>query len=332
MKAQSTKTGIFFAVLAAALYALNSPLSKLLLDYMPPTLTAGFLYIGAGAGMGVIALTRKISKRAPNEPRLTKKDLPYTVAMILLDIAAPVCLLFGLKYTSAANASLLNNFEIVATSIIALVVFKEKISLRLWFGILFVTLSCALLSFEDISSLKFSTGSLTILAACVLWGFENNCTRKISSKDPLQIVLLKGIFSGAGSLSIGFATGERITVLWSVFAVLGVGFVAYGLSIFFYVHAQRLLGAARTSAYYAAAPFIGTLLSLAVFKEAPRYTYFIALILMVAGAWLSTNDEPPFKRRKKQGQRHATAERDIAADPHGQSVATDDFGSPDKTD
>lgn len=215
--------------------------------------------------------------------------------MILLDIAAPVCLLFGLKSTIAANASLLNNFEIVATAIIALAVFKERISPRLWFGILFVTLSCALLSFEDISGLKFSFGSLFILAACVCWGFENNCTRKISSKDPLQIVLLKGIFSGLGSLIIGLAIGERVSVLWSVFAVLGVGFVAYGLSIFFYVYAQRMLGAARTSAYYAVAPFIGTLLSLIIFRELPHYTYFIALGLMAVGAWLSSQDKPLFK-------------------------------------
>ena len=104
----------------------------------------------------------------------------------------------------------------------------------------------------------------------------------------MEIVLLKGIFSGLGSLLIGFIIGERITVLWSVFAVIGVGFVAYGLSIFFYVHAQRILGAARTSAYYAVSPFIGTLLSLVIFREIPHYTYFIALALMIIGAWLSS--------------------------------------------
>ena len=299
MKSISIKTGIFLAVLAAAFYAINSPFSKILLDYMPSTLMAGFLYIGAGIGMGVIALIRKLKKTENVEIKLTKKELPYTVAMILLDIAAPICLLFGLKSTSAANASLLNNFEIVVTAIIALVVFKEKISMRLWFGILFVTLSCALLSFEDITSLQFSFGSLFILVACICWGFENNCTRKISSKDPLQIVLLKGIFSGLGSIIIGLTIGERVTVLWSVFAVLGVGFVAYGLSIFFYVYAQRILGAARTSAYYAIAPFIGTLLSLVIFREIPHYTYFIALGLMAVGAWLSSRDEPLINRRKK---------------------------------
>ena len=228
----SHKTGILLAVLAAALYALNSPLSKLLLDFMPPTLMAGFLYVGAGLGMGVIALLRRASGRQTNEARLSKKELPYTLAMILLDIAAPIFLLVGLSHTTAANASLLNNFEIVATAVIALAVFQERISTRLFGGILFVTLSCALLSFESVAQLQFSVGSLFVLLAAVCWGFENNCTRKISSKDPMQIVLLKGIFSGLGSIIIGLVMGERISFLWSIPAVLGVGFVAYGLSIF----------------------------------------------------------------------------------------------------
>ena len=292
------RSGICFAILAAALYAINAPLSKILLEYIPSTLMAGFLYIGAGVGMAIVAVFRRATKTSLSEKRLTRKEIPYTVAMILLDIAAPICLLLGLKSTTAANASLLNNFEIVATAVIALIVFQEKICFRLWLGIIFVTISCVLLSFEDISTLQFSYGSLLILVACVCWGFENNCTRKISSKDPLQIVLLKGIFSGAGSVAIGLISGERITVLWSVFAVLGVGFVAYGLSIFFYVYAQRTLGAARTSAFYAVSPFIGTAFSLLIFREMPHYIYFIALALMAVGAWLSSGDKPIFKKRR----------------------------------
>ncbi len=286
------KKGIAFAILAAALYAVNAPFSKILLNFMPPTLMAGFLYVGAGLGMVFIAFIRKKQKIDVKELTLTKSELPYTTAMIILDIVAPICLLFGLNATTAANASLLNNFEIVATAIISLMIFKEKISIRLWFGILFVTLSCGILSFEDVSSLRFSYGSLFVLLAAICWGFENNCTRKISSKDPLQIVLLKGIFSGIGSLVIGLCIGERMATLWSIVAVLCVGFVAYGLSIYFYVYAQRLLGAARTSAYYAIAPFIAAILSLIIFREIPDITYFVALMLMISGAWLSSQDKP----------------------------------------
>jgi len=296
---KNTNAGIFLAILAAALYALNSPLSKILLDFMQPTLMAGFLYLGAGIGMGAVALIRKMKGNNSSEEGLTRAELPYTLAMIVLDIAAPIFLLLGLSCTTAANASLLNNFEIVATALIALAIFKEKISKRLWMGIIFVTASCALLSFEDITSLDFSLGSLFILLACVCWGVENNCTRKLSAKDPMEIVILKGIFSGLGSIAIGLCVGERVTVPGSVFAVLCVGFVAYGLSIFFYVHAQRLLGAARTSAYYAVAPFIGALLSLVIFRDMPPYTYFLALALMMIGAWLCAKDEPIFKNKRR---------------------------------
>ncbi|MBP3375716.1 MAG: EamA family transporter, partial [Clostridia bacterium] len=87
---KSKNIGILLAVLAAALYALTSPLSKLLLDYLPPTLMAGFLYLGAGIGMGIIALIRRASKKQQTELALTKSELPYTVAMVALDIAAPI--------------------------------------------------------------------------------------------------------------------------------------------------------------------------------------------------------------------------------------------------
>ena len=296
---KSDSAGIFLAVLAAALYAVSTPFSKLLLDYIPSTLMAGFLYLGAGMGMGGVSLFRKITKRERTEEKITRADLPYTLAMIILDILAPIFLLLGLSYTTAANVSLLNNFEIAATALIALMIFKEKISPRLWLGISFVSVSCALLSFEDISELKFSLGSIFVLIACVCWGIENNCTRRLSEKDPLEIVLLKGIFSGLGSVSIGFITGERITYLPSIFAVLTVGCIAYGFSIFVYVYAQRILGAARTSAYYAAAPFIGVLLSLLIFREKLPYTFGAALLMMAAGAWLCSSDKPIFPNRLK---------------------------------
>ena len=296
---RSTGTGICLAILAAALYALSAPFSKLLLDFVPSTLMAGLLYVGAGLGMGVIALVRRARGTSRAEEALTRADAPYALAMILLDVAAPILLLLGLSQTTAANASLLNNFEIVATAVIALAIFKERIGARLWAGIVFVTSSCILLSFEDVMSLQFSIGSLFVLLACICWGVENNCTRRLASRDPLQIVLLKGIFSGLASLAIGFGLGERVTALWSVVAVLVLGFVAYGLSIFFYVYAQRLLGAARTSAYYAVAPFIGVLVSFVVFSHRPRALFFLALALMAVGAWLCSSDEKLFKRKKK---------------------------------
>lgn len=201
---------VLSAVLAAVFYALNAPLSKWLLGAVPPTMMAALLYLGAGAGMAAVRLAQRRTGKTPHEAPLTRRDLPYTVAMVVLDIAAPIFLMIGLTRTTAANASLLNNFEIVATALIARLVFGEAISRRLWGAIVLVTVSSIVLTVEDSSSFSFSVGSVFVLLACTCWGLENNCTRSISDKDPLQIVVIKGFGSGAGSLVIALAQGERL--------------------------------------------------------------------------------------------------------------------------
>ena len=283
---------IFYAILAASLYALNAPVSKLLLKDVPPTMMAGMLYLGAGIGMTLMGLVRSKTGNGKQEMQLTKKDLPYTLGMVILDIAAPIFLMIGLSRTTAANVSLLNNFEIVATSIIALLIFKETIGRRLWIAIGLITLSSILLSVEDASSFSFSIGSLYVLAACVCWGLENNCTRCLSKSDPLEIVVIKGFGSGIGSVIIGLAVGEALPLWGDILKILLLGFVAYGLSIYFYVYAQRDLGAAKTSAYYAVSPFIGVLLSFIIFREIPGVLFFIALAIMIAGTWMVNSDQP----------------------------------------
>lgn len=282
--------GMVFAILAAALYAISTPVSKLLLNEMDPTILAGLLYLGAGAGMLVIGLVEYGLGHRQEERKLERSDLPYIIGMVALDIAAPICLLAGLNRTNASTAALLNNFEIVATALIALALFKEKITGKLWCAIILVTASSIMLSIEDVSSIKLSPGSLLILLACVCWGLENNCTRKLSAKNPIHIVTIKGFGSGAGALGIGLAAGNMLPDAGAVLLSLLLGFVAYGLSIFFYIYAQRDLGAAKTSTFYAAAPFVGTLLSLVFLGEHPNAMFYCALAVMLAGAYLAARD------------------------------------------
>lgn len=272
-----------YAIAAAAFYAVNIPLSKILLQNVAPTMLAALLYLGAGLGIGLIYFCSPKSAGQAGSPNLSKEDLPYTAGMIILDVLAPIALMLGLTRTAAANAALLNNFEIVATSLIALCIFKEAVSARLWRAIILVTLSSMLLSVEDISGLHFSWGSLLVLLAAVFWGLENNCTRMLASKNTYEIVTLKGLGSGVGSLLIALTIGEALPRAPYILLTLLLGFVAYGLSIFCYIKAQNVLGAAKTSAYYAIAPFIGALFSFIFLQETPSPNYLPALLLMLAG-------------------------------------------------
>lgn len=279
---------IMFAFLAAVFYAINVPISKVLLQHVGPTTMAALLYLGAGIGIGMMSLFNK--KDREKAESLTKAELPYIVGMIVLDIAAPIFLMLGISYGSSANASLLGNFEIVATTVIALILFKEAVTKRLWVAIGLITLSSILLSFEGTDSFHFSYGSLLVIMATVCWGLENNCTRELSSKSTYQIVMLKGLCSGLGALVIALVKKESFPGIGYIAIALALGFVAYGLSIFVYVRAQNVLGAAKTSAYYAVNPLIGSLLAFVFLSESLSWMYVIALIVMVIGSALVVVD------------------------------------------
>ena len=283
---------VVYAILAALLYAISAPVSKILLNEIKPTMLAALLYLGAGIGLWIVqSVQMKIDPTRFASKRLTKKQSPAIVGMILLDILAPILLMIGLNLTSAANASLLNNFEIVTTSMIALFFFKEKISGKLWIAIFLVTVSSMILSVEDLSSFSFSLGSIFVLMACLCWGLENNLTRILSTKSPTQIVIVKGVGSGLGSLLIATILNDLTFNPTYLFLALILGFFAYGLSILFYVLAQRDLGASTTSAFYAFSPFMGAALSLMIFQETPSMTFIVALSIMLMGAYFAYQDK-----------------------------------------
>ena len=283
---KNKKIAVVFAIAAAALYAINIPLSKLLLIKVDTTMMAAFLYLGAGIGMLIYSVAGKQKKRE----LLTRKELPYTVAMVVLDIIAPILLMAGISRTNSANVSLLNNFEIVATSIIALIIFKEVISKRLWMAIGLVTLASIILSFEGNGAFVFNEGSLLVLGACTCWGFENNCTKMLSHKSSEEIVIIKGCFSGLGSFIVALLLGESIPTMKYILAVMLLGFVAYGLSINFYIMAQKDLGAAKTSVFYSIAPFLGVGFSMLLLGEKPGLQFYIALAIMAVSTVMMARD------------------------------------------
>jgi len=176
----------------------------------------------------------------------------------------------------------------VATAVIALLFFSEAIGKRLWCAIILITLSSILLTLDTAEGVSFSFGSLLVLSAAICRGVENNCTRQIADKDPLQIVMVKGVGSGLAALVVALVIGEKFSSVGWIVATMQLGFLSYGLSIYYYTYAQRVIGAARTSAYYAVAPFIGAVLSMLILGERPELLFFIALVIMFAGTFIAS--------------------------------------------
>lgn len=291
---------VAFAILSAVLCSISTPFIKSISGVCGPSFIAGFLYTGAGIGMGIIYLFN--FKKEKKEERLEKKDLPIFIAYLVCDIFAAVFTVVGIQMCVAANAALLSNLEIVVTAVVALLIFKEKISPKLWTGIAFILVASVLLAIkpgEEGQLFSFTTGSIFTFIATICWGLENNFSKKISGKSNMQIATIKGFVTGIGSFIIGLCFGDTITNYLVIPVAMVVGFLAYGVSIFVYLKAQKGIGAAKTSAFFAISPFLAALLSLIFFPGDGLTPYFgLGLGLMVVGnifAALETLQEKHYK-------------------------------------
>ena len=276
------------AFLAAILFGASAPLAKLLLGEIQPVMLAGLLYLGSGFGLlllkGVQSLT---SGGKPIEARLAGRDFTWlTFAILAGGIAAPILLLISLNKTPASTASLLLNFEAVATALIAWLIFREALGKRALVAILLITVAGILLSMDFSGNWGFSLGALGILAACILWGMDNNFTRNISAKDPVFITMVKGLAGGVFSFVLALSLGNPIPPIGSILAALALGSMSYGASIVLFIRAMRGLGAARTSALFNIAPLVGVILSLILFRNQPGLMFFITIPLILLGAYL----------------------------------------------
>jgi len=274
------KKAKFFALLSGILFGISTPVSKIFLNSgVNPLYLASFTYLGAGSGLFLynMFLNRSVKFQNP----LDKKDLPYLITMVSADILAIIFLMLGLKYTNSANASLLSNFEIVATSAVAFLFFKEKISKKLFISVILIVLASIILTWEGINAFHFQTGSIMVLIAYCLWGLENNCTRMLSNKNTVEITIIKGVFAGLGSLVIAILHNANLPKIDYILAILITGFLCYGFSVNLYILAQRTLKAVLTASYFAFNPYFAIIFSLIILKEQLTINFYVALLIMI---------------------------------------------------
>jgi drug/metabolite transporter (DMT)-like permease len=279
---------MFLAILAAILFGAGAPLAKLLLCSMAPVPLAAFLYLGSGVGLLLYRLLRQIISHNPvKEAGISNTDSLWLAGAVLAGgVAAPIVLMVSLSYTPAATASLLLNFESVATTFIAALFFKEAIGKRVWLAIICITVASVMLTVNFQDGWGFSPSAFGVLGACILWGMDNNFTRNISAKNPLIITTIKGLGAGLVSLVLALAIGNPLPDLPAILKAMLLGCFSYGISIILFILAMRNLGAARTSALFGIAPFTGALLSFLLFHQWPGLLFMLVLPLMAAGVVL----------------------------------------------
>lgn len=306
------RAGVMYAMGAALLFGMATPLAKVLLLDVHPLMLAALLYLGSGFGLALVRMLRRERSALPQGTQW----LWLAGAVLAGGVFGPVLLMLGLSGFSASGASLLLNSEGVLTALLAWFVFRENLNRQVALGMLVIAIGAVVLSWPasgDVQGGSLVSASLIVLA-CLAWAIDNNLTRKIALLDAGFIAMSKGLAAGMVSLGLALLTGATVPALSVVAKAAFLGFGSYGVSLVLFVLALRHLGAARTGAYFSVAPFAGALLSVVWLGEPLTGPLLVGGALMAVGVVLHLTE------RHAHSHDHAPLEHDHmhshGDDPH----------------
>jgi drug/metabolite transporter (DMT)-like permease len=295
-----TRVGVLRCAAAAVLFGATVPVASRVAGEMSAPVLAGLLYVGAALAAGPLARNRPLARGA-----LARSARPLAVAVVAGGFLGPLLLAAGLARTTAATASLLLNFELVATAVLAALFFGEHLGRRVVTGTLLVTAAGVALGWAGTPEVRL--GSVLVLFACLCWALDNCVTAKLDQIAPEHITLAKGVVAGSANLALGFALGGDLPSAAHTGLALAAGAFGYGLSITLWVAGARDLGAARGQLVFSTAPFIGVLLAWIALGDPVRGVEIVALVLAGLGVLLvlgSTHDHPHLHQRVDHDHDH----------------------------
>ncbi|MGB3211402.1 MAG: EamA family transporter [Desulforhopalus sp.] len=279
MKKHPAARGAFLALLAALLFGASAPLIQRVGAGTGAWMTAAMLYAGAAAA-GVFLRTS-----AAEEAVFRRSHWPRLLLMALCGaVIAPVALAWGLQHTSSMSASLMLTMEAVVTVVLSWLLYREHIDRRVGLAIALLTLGGVLLVFDSAESGATQViGLLAVTGATIAWGIDNTLSRALADLDPGRVVLRKALVGSACSFTIAAATGNIALTPVAGVGLFFIGAIAYGVSLRFYLLAQRAFGAARTGSVFATAPFIGAVIAFGLGERGGGPWLLGGVVLMIAG-------------------------------------------------
>ena len=272
-------SGGLYALLAAVLFGASTPLVQRFGVAIGSFTTAALLYAGTALTGALLRLP------VDREARVRAADAGRLAAMALFGaVIGPVALAWGLQRTSGAGASLMLTLEAVFTAVLAWLWYRESLDRRVVLAMTLLTLGgMALVLDRAGGGVPAMLGLLAVLLATAAWGVDNTLSRGVAGRDPGQVVMYKGGLGAVVTGLLALLLGEPLPALWQALGLLAVGAIGYGLSLRFYLLAQRAFGAARTGSVFAFAPFVGAALAFVLGERGGSLWMLAGAVLMVAG-------------------------------------------------
>jgi len=300
---KSVRLGYVLIILSAVLYAFIHVIAKPMLgtpiteDHIGiqginPIALAVCVYILNGLFFTPIARRNSIPIRY-----MGKKNLLLLSLVGIAEVSALILYFFGLKESTAINASIFSNGEIIFSLLIIMIVFRERLQkkelfpfLMIVFGIIILPVTYDLYEKDmNISSLLF--GDIFIILSGLFYAVEVNICKYVSDKiDAKRITQITSFISGFFALllliifDIPFDIALEDIPLISIMAFAGIG-----LATLFFVMALKLIGGVRTILLYSTTAVFGIIFSNLLLFEEVRMIDIFSVAMVISGIYFLRN-------------------------------------------
>ncbi len=293
MKKYPALRGAILALFAALLFGASIPFIQRVGVGVSAWMTASILYAGA-AFTGLLLRTTSTKEAA-----LKREHYPRLLLMALCGaVIGPVALAWGLQHTSGMGASLMLTLEAVFTMFLSRLFYHEQIDRRVGLAITLLTLGSGLLVFDRAENGAIQViGLMAVMGATLAWAVDNMISRALADLDPGQVVLGKATMGSVCSLIIAAILGETSVSVSAGISLFLIGAAGYGLSLHFYLKAQRVFGATRTGSVFAAAPFIGAVIAFGLGERGITAWLIGGAVLMAIGVVLHITEQHEHKHK-----------------------------------
>jgi drug/metabolite transporter (DMT)-like permease len=279
--------GVAYVNLACLTWATNMVLGRWLrADIGPLTLTT-FRFL-----LACLVFTILLRGRPPAERRLAPDGRLLLGMAVTGVVAFPAALYFGLRFTTAMNATLIHGLGPLVTGVLAAALTREAMSRRqvggAVAGLAGVTILISSGSPAFWVDLHLNVGDLITLGSVVLWGLYSVLGRRVMRhRSPLSATALSAylglpvlLLSAAWELPafpLHLSPALVLAVLYIGLVPTVVGFLAWNAGV-------HRLGPSGAMVFYNTLPLYGVVLGSLVLQERLGLAPLLGGILIVGGA------------------------------------------------
>ena len=314
IKKTKSHLGYYFIILAAALSALVHVISKPMLELGENTIEINPIVMTFLVYMICAAFFTPVARNTDPIRKFSQKDIIFMILIGLFEVTALSAYFFGLQNSTAVNASIFSNGEIIFALIIAMVVFKERLNIKEYIpfsmiivGMLIIPIGSGIYH-NGMNLQSIVTGDLLIILAGFLYAVDITVCKYIGDRyDPRRVTQITSFFCAI--FALGFLVFLQIPINVDIVHlpnIVVISVLGTGMSTLLFLAALKLIGAVRTVLLYSTTSVFGILFAGLFLSEEITAIDIVALVITLAGIFLlrnklaksESNDQHGIKERK----------------------------------